>query len=523
MQNNQSRKPKYSFDFLEDLNTTHDTVLYQHRVTIEKRDKTEHIPGDKNNQRTTRNKGKVVSDRGNEIFHKQRDDDIPLASQCRTSNSPEGDNKTYNEQRDDDIPQDSRYKIFNATEIGNKTCHEQWNDDIPQTSRMRTANAVEGGEKICQGNRDDDISQVSGLRTSITTVVGDQTSMYDKRKVDTILPTDKYQAKINMEGQTDDAAMDSKIKLSSRFQAAVVVDQEDGVGKVLDDSVSVKQQCGIANNKASSDSEADIVAHGEIGRFSIKCSNRNRAFVYGILVLSQKIIIADSENAKLQLFDLNGNHLSDVGSRQYITGITKFNKNHFVTGGSDGLIHFWKLCGNEIKCLGKTFHEESKIFGICYNGTFFGVLHHTDDLINVLDSQGRKVRKIVIKEAFGKKIKFGFDIHMDIATHNIYVPCVNHTYGVLCISVEGEPLWFAPLTGIPRGIIETQSILCVADNTKKCMHLISKNGEHKGKLMDDILGYPECVYYDDVGNKLYFNLCWYNRDVICYVSLKHNK
>ena len=162
-------------------------------------------------------------------------------------------------------------------------------------------------------------------------------------------------------------------------------------------------------------------------------------------------------------------HLSDVGSRQYITGITKFDKNHFVTGGSDGLIHFWKLCGNDIKCLDKTFHEESKIFGICYNGTFFGVLHHTDDLINVLDSQGRKVRKIVLNEAFGKKIKFGFDIHMDIATHNIYVPCVNHTYGVLCMSVEGEPLWFSPLIGIPRGITEAHGVLCVANNTKK-MH-----------------------------------------------------
>ena len=525
MQNNQPRKTKFSFDFLEDLNTTHDTVLYQHRVTIGERDKTEHFPIDKDDQRTTRDQGKVLSDRGSEIFHEQRNDDIPHASQYRTWDSPEGENKICHEQRDDDIPQVSQYRTSHSPEGGNTTCHEQRADDILQASRYmyQFSNAVEGGDSTCHGNRDDDIPQASRYRTSIVEEGVDKTCLYHDHKVDKILSTTLNQAKVNKEGHMDDALTDENIQLSSRFQAVVAINQEIEAGKVQEDVVGMNQHSGIPNNKASSSPVADVAVHGEIGRFSIKYTHRANTFVYGILVLSQKIIIADSDNAKLQLFDLNGKHLSDVGSRQYITGITKFDKNHFVTGGSDGLIHFWKLCGNDIKCLDKTFHEESKIFGICYNGTFFGVLHHTDDLINVLDSQGRKVRKIVLNEAFGKKIKFGFDIHMDIATHNIYVPCVNHTYGVLCMSVEGEPLWFSPLIGIPRGITEAHGVLCVANNTKKCMHLISKNGEHKGKLMDDIVGYPECVYYDNDGNKLYFNLCWYNRDVICFVPLKHNK
>ena len=140
----------------------------------------------------------------------------------------------------------------------------------------------------------------------------------------------------------------------------------------------------------------------------------------------------------------------------------------------------------------------------------------------MLDIQGRQVRKIVIKEAFGNEITFGWDIHMDSKTHNIYVPCVIYNNRVLCVSVEGEPLWFSPLTGSPRGITEIYGVLCVADSKEQCMHLMSKTGEYKGKLLDkgEMTGRPEYMYYDERQKKLYFSL--YGKDVICFVSVKTN-
>ena len=151
------------------------------------------------------------------------------------------------------------------------------------------------------------------------------------------------------------------------------------------------------------------------------------------------------------------------------------------------------------------------------------MLHQRDNAITVLDAQGRQVRKIVRKEAFGKEIEFGADIHMDRATHNIYVVCFGNVKAVLCLSLEDEVLCFKSLKGGLGGITEIDGVLCVSDRyTGQGIHMISKSGKYKGeKLLDkDVLKKrnPEYLCYVASENNLYFNL--EDSDIVCFMSLQ---
>ncbi|KAK3108351.1 hypothetical protein FSP39_006111 [Pinctada imbricata] len=100
-----------------------------------------------------------------------------------------------------------------------------------------------------------------------------------------------------------------------------------------------------------------------------------------------------------------------------------------------------------------------------------------------------------MKEACGKKFEFGYDIHTDSDTNNIYVPCFRED-GVLCMTIEGQALWFTPLS--PAWVItEIQGTLCVVNIFKHCLHLITKDGENVRKLLceEDLGGKPEYVCY----------------------------
>ena len=127
--------------------------------------------------------------------------------------------------------------------------------------------------------------------------------------------------------------------------------------------------------------------------------------------------------------------------------------------------------------------------GIHYNGIYYCVLHRWDNAITILGTQGRQVRKIVMKEAFGKKIEFGgWDIHMDTTTHNIYLPCRGDNSGALCLSVEGDPLWFTPLEGRLGGITEIDGVLCVSDYIAgHGLQMVCKSGKYIEKLLCQVM------------------------------------
>ena len=142
-----------------------------------------------------------------------------------------------------------------------------------------------------------------------------------------------------------------------------------------------------------------------------------------------------------------------------------------------------------------SYEVEYRSYDVQYNGTYYTVLHMDHDAITVLGKRGRQVRKIVLKEVFGEKIKLGWGLYMDSATHNIYVTCIFNS-GVLCVSVTGEPLWFTPLSGSPLGLTDIQDSLCVVSLDERCLHLISRSGQNKRKLeLFDNEGMINTPYY----------------------------
>ena len=203
-----------------------------------------------------------------------------------------------------------------------------------------------------------------------------------------------------------------------------------------DDTTHVVE--GTTKKDKTPSNEKSVRDH-KIKQFSIKRQDdKKNAEVGGILVLSQNIIIADNENKKLKLFDLSCNCLSSVDSKHHVWGITAVKGNLFATcGNTDTKVRLWTLRGKDIFTEDISYDVDLYSYGIHYNGTYYCVLHQWNNAITVMDTQGRQIRKIVRKEAFGKKIEFGgWDIHMDTATHNIYLPCRGDNSGALCLSVR---------------------------------------------------------------------------------------
>ena len=320
-------------------------------------------------------------------------------------------------------------------------------------------------------------------------------------------------------------AVDREVKQEEGEERGAVTKRNENKGtKKGSSSKQEETEISEGTTKQNETLKSDrIVKDSKIEQFSIKRpDDKKNAEVRGILVLTQNIIIADSPNKKLKLFDLSGVYLSSVGSKHRVWGITAVEGNCFATCGTDTQVHLWTLRGKTIVTEDKSYDLDHDSHGIHYNGTYYCVLHRRDNAITVLDTQGRQVKKIVRKEAFGKEIEFGWDIHMDTTTHNIYVPCWGNNGGVLCLSVRGEALWFTPLNGALKGIIEIDGVLCVSDRkTGGGIHNVSKTGNYKGKLLDsDILkkGNPDYLCY--VANKRMIYFSMYKSDVLCFMSVQ---
>ena len=270
----------------------------------------------------------------------------------------------------------------------------------------------------------------------------------------------------------------------------------------------------------------NIVVKGHVSQVNIRNFEKWPGNISGIVILSGKIIVADSGNTNLKLFDTNGKYLSSVDSMHLVKGIAKFDNNSFVSCRKATEIRLWTLRSSDIKCNDRTFNVDHICAGICSNGTYLSVL--IQKAITVLDSQGRQVSKIVVEEAFGKKLTFGFDIHMDNITNIIFTLCVSKfpvNRGVLCVSLSGELLWFSPLPGNPWGTTEIHGVLCVTDINKLCLHLMSKDGKYKGKLLDknDFRHLPGYICYDDSQRKLYFSILNSEKTLFCVVILNSDK
>ena len=135
-------------------------------------------------------------------------------------------------------------------------------------------------------------------------------------------------------------------------------------------------------NIATKDEVSDfciLEKEDKIEQFSMKRpDDKASAQVQGILVLSQNVIIADSCNEKLKLFDLNGVYLLSVDSKHYVYGITTVKGNRFATCGTDKKVRLWTLRGMAIVSDDLSYDVDHDSHGIDFNGTYFCVLHFPD-------------------------------------------------------------------------------------------------------------------------------------------------
>ena len=320
-------------------------------------------------------------------------------------------------------------------------------------------------------------------------------------------------------------AVDREVETQAEKERGVIPKRDENKGTKEESSSTQGETANPDDGTAKEDETLKIgilIADNNIEQFSIKQPDDEKCTeVGGILVLSQNIIIADNENKKLKLFDLSGKYMSSVDSIHCVFGITAVKGYCFATCGLDRQVRLWTLSGKTIVTEDISYDVAHYSNGMHYNGKYYCVLHHHSNAITVLDTQGRQVKKIVRREAFGKEIEFGWDIHMDNATHNIYVPCWGSNKGVLCLSVHDEALWFTPLDRSLGGITEIDGVLCVTDYGEgHCVHMVSKNGEYKGKLLDkDVLKERKPFYmcFVEDAKKIYLSL--YNSDIICFMSL----
>ena len=252
-----------------------------------------------------------------------------------------------------------------------------------------------------------------------------------------------------------------------------------------------------------------LVAH-KYSEFSVRRPGEKRdIYITGVLALSDKVVVCDFDNRilkiVLKLFDQSGELLSSLSQQPPVFGITEIGNRRFATVGKEGKLRFWTLEEKNIIREKDPYKIHRIVHDVHYNGTYYAMLHSgTETAITLLDTQGRQVRKIVIEEAFGKKIKLTWVIHMDSETHHIYVTCMYDDSGVLCVSVEGEPLWFTPMSGWLWGITEIDGALCVVNGFDRCLYLISKTGQHIKTLLDDkeLVDRPLFISYSKLTRKL---------------------
>ena len=225
-----------------------------------------------------------------------------------------------------------------------------------------------------------------------------------------------------------------------------------------------------------------------------------KVLVTGVVLISGKIVVVDCNNSKLKLFSKYGDFLASIGTKMDTWGITKSSEEHFVTCGYGNKVLKWTIRGETIESLDTFYKVEHFGYGIHYNGLYYCILHRLEKAVTVLDSQGEKVRKIVVKDAFEEKMEkisaFGWDIHSDVETNAIYIPCRSPA-GVLCLSIHCETQWFIDLPASPWGISEVYGLLCVVVNGCKNVHvlMLDKEGKKIADLIEtkDLKGSPEHI------------------------------
>ena len=254
--------------------------------------------------------------------------------------------------------------------------------------------------------------------------------------------------------------------------------------------------------------------------FSTKIPKESKLiFIRGVLAIADKFVVVDYFRSTLKLYTENGEFLSSKTTASK-DGITKVDCNRFATCGTEYHVFLWQICGNNMIPVGQTRSTGGYTHGIHFNGTYYCLLHCFDNAVTILDACYRHIRRFVVREANGKKVEFGYDIHSDRDTHHVYIPCILNNRGILCVSEEGEVLRFIALDNDPQGITQIHGSLCVVDQTCHCVHLISKDGKTQCKLLDKrvLKKGPRFIAVNDSTEKLI--IAYFEKAAITVFSLK---
>ena len=318
------------------------------------------------------------------------------------------------------------------------------------------------------------------------------------------LQNDSRSRIITLDGNTKNADT-AEYELSSDFLQFLTVTENTGLYRA---QVAVEGGAPQRGNHANRTAEKLIdpakLKAEKCGEFSVKTPEDSTVVnITGMLVLGDTIVVSDYYNFVLKLFDQKGTFLSSVYTyvkyKHMVYGLTRISSNRFASCDiADDKVRLWALRDETIVCEDTAYDVDHPSYSIHYGMTYYALLHRDHNAITVLDTQGKRVRKIFIREAFSKKIKLSWCVHMDSATHNIYVSCESDNSGVLCISVKGDPLWFSSLAGDTVGITSIQGLLCVANIKDRSVNLLNKTGEYMGQLMKNnmLKDSPICVHYD---------------------------
>ena len=321
---------------------------------------------------------------------------------------------------------------------------------------------------------------------------------------------------ISLDGNTKNADT-AEPELSSDFLQFLSVTENTGLYRA---QVAVEGGTPQLGNHAKTTTEKPIdpakLKALKCGEFSVKTPEDNTVVnITGMLVFADTIVVSDYYNFALKLFDQKGKFLSSVHThlkhKHMVYGLTSICSNIFVSCDvADDKVRLWTLHDKTIVCEDTAYDVVYPSYGIHYDGAYYVLLHSDHNSTTVLDTQGMQIRKIVIREVFGKKIKLSWGIHIGNATHNIYVSCEPYNSGVLCISVEGDPLWFSSLAGDTMGITSIQGVLCVAKMKERSAILLNKSGEFMGQLLekDMFKDSPICVHYDESSQILFIAYDW---------------
>ena len=250
-----------------------------------------------------------------------------------------------------------------------------------------------------------------------------------------------------------------------------------------------------------------------------RVEDEKKTDIQAILILRDTLIISDMNNMSLKSFAGNGDFLSSIQLEEEVYGLTRLSSDRFATCGYDDIL-LWKLHNRKIKPQDEKYPVELAAEALHFNGTYYCVLHREHNAITILDDRGRHVRKFVIKEAFGKNVKFSFDIHNDRDTHHVYMPCVGDNMGILCASVEGQVHNFFSTDWAPLGTSDICGFLCIVDNFNHCVVLSTKDNKSSLKLLDtsEVKSRPYFISVNESSDKVI--LSYYRSDLISVFSIQ---